>query len=256
MIYDSPLVSGRLLQRYKRFLADVRLDDGREVTAHCANTGSMLHCAEPGSRVWLRDSADPKRKLRYSWEWVEVAGRWRACINTARPNQLVQEALQQGMAGHGPLASLTLGYQLQREPKVEDGRLDFRLHSHAHQPDIWVEVKSVTLLNDLSAVQPGTGRFPDAVTARGLKHLQRLMAIVAGGERALLLFCVPHEGINRVQAAADIDPAYARALAQAAASGVEVLAFGVDFTHAGQQAGMTLSQPLPVEIEIIPEELL
>src|SRR5690606_38331577 len=97
---DLRLAAGQwaLLQRYKRFLADVRLDDGREVTAHCANTGSMRHCAEPGSRVWLRDSADPKRKLRYSWEWVEVAGRWRACINTARPNQLVQEALQQGLA--------------------------------------------------------------------------------------------------------------------------------------------------------------
>ena len=246
MIYDSPLVGGRLLQRYKRFLADVRLDDGREVTAHCANTGSMLHCAEPGSRVWLRDSADPQRKLRYSWEWVEVAGRWRACINTARPNQLVREALEQGLTGQGPLASLAQGYQLQREPKVDDGRLDFRLHSHSRQPDVWIEVKSVTLLNDLTASQPGLGRFPDAVTDRGLKHLQRLMTIAATGPRAVLLFCVPHEGINRVQAAADIDPAYALALHQSVVAGVEVLAFGVNFAHAEAQAGMALSASLPV----------
>lgn len=226
MKYDAPLVSGRLLKRYKRFLADIRLDDGREVTAHCPNTGSMKHCADADSRVWLWDSHNEQRKYRLTWEWVEVDGRFRACVNTARANALVAEAL-----AAGTITELAGDYQIRREPKVEDGRLDFLLTADG-QPDVYIEVKSVTLLSDR---EPGLGEFPDAVTERGLKHLQRLRALKEQGCRAVLLFCVPHEGIERVQAAAQIDPAYARALSEVAAAGVEVLAYRVRFSEWGMQ---------------------
>lgn len=233
MIYESSLVSGRLLRRYKRFLADIVLDDGREVTAHCPNTGSMKHCADPDSRVWLWDSNNPKRKYQLSWEWVEVDGRYRACVNTARANTLVAEALEAQripeLAGH---------YQVKREPKVADGRLDFLLEEDG-QARVYIEVKSVTLLSE---TESGSGRFPDAVTERGLKHLKRLQALKEQGFRAVLLFCVPHEGIERVQAAADIDPAYAQALDAVAAAGVEVLAYRVSF----REWEMTLERRIPV----------
>lgn len=234
MHYDAPLVSGRLLRRYKRFLADVRLQDGSEITVHCPNTGSMKHCADPDSRVWLWDSANPKRKYSFTWEWVEVDGRYRACVNTARANQLVAEALENGV-----ITELAGAYRLQREPKVADGRLDFLLQTKEEEADVYIEVKSVTLLNEGEA---GLGSFPDAVTERGLKHLRRLQALNEEGFRAVLLFCVPHEGIERVQAAADIDPAYAQALTEVAAAGVEVLAYRVRF----EQWGMQLSERIPV----------
>ena len=235
MKYDEALVSGRLLRRYKRFLADIRLDDGQEVTAHCPNTGSMKHCADADSRVWLWDSHNPKRKYQLSWEWVEVDGQFRACVNTARANQLVEEALKDGV-----ISELAGDYDIRREPKVADGRLDFLLSAQQKgDADIYVEVKSVTLLSEETA---GLGTFPDAVTERGLKHLRRLQALKEEGYRAVLLFCVPHEGIERVQAAADIDPKYAAALAEVASAGVEVLAYRVTFS----EWGMALTTPLPV----------
>ena len=237
MKYDEALVSGRLLRRYKRFLADIRLDDGQEVTAHCPNTGSMKHCADADSRVWLWDSHNPKRKYQLTWEWVEVDGQFRACVNTARANQLVEEALKDGV-----ISELAGDYDIRREPKVADGRLDFLLSAQQQgDADIYVEVKSVTLLSEETA---GLGTFPDAVTERGLKHLRRLQALKEEGYRAVLLFCVPHEGIERVQAAADIDPKYAAALAEVAAAGVEVLAYRVTFS----EWDMTLTTPLPVLI--------
>jgi sugar fermentation stimulation protein A len=239
MIYDAPLVSGRLLRRYKRFLADIVLDDGREVTAHCPNTGSMKHCADPDSRVWLWDSHNPKRKYQLTWEWVEVDGQYRACVNTARANALVAEALERG-----EIAELRDYAQIRREPKVEDGRLDFLL-TQDDGADAYVEVKSVTLLSNSEA---GLGQFPDAVTERGLKHLRRLQALKEQGHRAVLLFCVPHEGIERVQAAAAIDPAYARALDEVAAAGVEVLAYRVSFS----EWGMQLDQAIPVLLNTPP----
>ena len=237
MKYDEALVSGRLLRRYKRFLADIRLDDGQEVTAHCPNTGSMKHCADADSRVWLWDSHNPKRKYQLTWEWVEVDGQFRACVNTARANQLAEEALKDGV-----ISELAGDYDIRREPKVADGRLDFLLSAQQKgDADIYVEVKSVTLLSEETA---GLGTFPDAVTERGLKHLRRLQALKEEGYRAVLLFCVPHEGIERVQAAADIDPKYAAALAEVAAAGVEVLAYRVTFS----EWDMTLTTPLPVLI--------
>ncbi|MDF1762652.1 MAG: DNA/RNA nuclease SfsA [Oleibacter sp.] len=258
MKYELPLIEATLVRRYKRFLADVILADGSEITVHCPNTGSMKHCAEPGSRVWLSDSANPARKYRYSWEWVEVNGKYRACINTTRANQLVKEALEARQ-----IPTLDTWQTLQSEPKVDDGRLDFCLHGeclHGEQSvtdnesrRCWVEVKSVTLLglpeeDALETDQKDNksrsrmGYFPDAVTARGLKHLHRLLALHQSGERAVLLFCVPHEGIREVMAAATIDPKYAQALREVAEQGVEVMAFSVLFND----NEMRLSEPLPV----------
>lgn len=240
MNYDLPLIQGELIKRYKRFLADVRLDDGSEVTVHCPNTGSMKNCAEPGWPVWLSESQNPKRKYQYSWEWVAVQGQFKACINTARANQLVAEALDNNI-----IAELTGYHRIQSEPKVEDGRLDFLLHQDdSDTPDhkAYVEVKSVTLLGDASDDCSGMGSFPDAKTDRGLKHLKRLSALHQQGYRAVLLFCVSHEGIERVRPADEIDLKYGRALRDVVAQGVEVLAYRVNFG----ENGMAIQRRIPV----------
>ena len=235
MKYSSALIPGRLIKRYKRFLADIELDNGDVITAHCANTGAMTGCADPGCRVWLWDSANPKRKLRYSWEWTEVSGQYKACINTARANQLVAEMLQQ-LPNTGCLSDLLGGYtRVLREPRVEDGRLDFLLQGDA-VPDLYIEVKSLTLRReDLAA---GLGCFPDARTERGLKHLRRLQQLQQQGHRSLLLFCVALEGVTAVAAAADIDPEYAKALAEVINAGVEVIALPVRFDE--EQSSVSL----------------
>lgn len=239
MNYPAPLITARLIQRYKRFLADVRLEDGTEITVHCPNTGSMKACAEPGSRVWLSDSQaiNPtqasKRKYRFTWEWVEVQKKYKACINTQRPNQLIEEALQMGV-----LQELAEGRNIVREPKVEDGRLDFCLSND--RDSLWIEVKSVTLLEQ----ENGLGCFPDAVTSRGLKHLQRLQAIVASGDQAMLIFCVPHEGIAQVTSAEHIDPNYAEGLRQAVQQGVSVKAYSVQFCE--KSSHMRVIKEIPV----------
>lgn len=243
MIYPHPLITGRLIKRYKRFLADIELDSGEVITTHCPNTGSMKHCAAAGSRVWLLDAdllGKHQRKYRYSWEWVEVAGRFRACINTTRANTLVAEALRDKR-----IPELAGDYRIQAEPKVVDGRLDFLLQANDDQQDVYVEVKTVTLLDELTGAV-GAGSFPDAVTERGLKHLQRLSALRESGYRAVLLFCVAHEGIDSVSAAVKIDPNYAEMLKHVYAQGVEVLAYRVAFGE--QPEVMWLKEPLPVII--------
>lgn len=226
-------MQGKLLRRYKRFLADVRLDSGDEITVHCPNTGSMRHCADPGSRIWLSDSRNPARKYRYTWEWVEVQQRYRACINTQRANALLAEALQQRL-----ITPLQAYDQWQREPRVDDGRLDFLLTGEG-VPDCYVEVKNVTLLEGV-----GEGCFPDAVSDRGLKHLHRLAALRREGYRAVLFFCVAHEGIDWVRAAEEIDPVYAHALREVQQQGVEIYAYRVRF---GEQS-MTLADALTVVV--------
>ncbi|WP_020683584.1 DNA/RNA nuclease SfsA [Marinobacterium rhizophilum] len=213
----TDLIEGRLVRRYKRFLADVELPDGRCVTVHCPNTGSMRNCAEPGSRVWLTDSANPKRKYPLGWELVEVEGRHLASVNTGRANSLVREAIEQGQIE--PLA----GYRSIRQEVpygAERSRIDLLL-SEGVAADAWVEIKNVTLLES-----NGWGSFPDAVTLRGQKHLRELMLLAQQDVRAVLLFCVPHGGIERVRPADDIDPAYGRLLRQARDCGVELLAWG------------------------------
>lgn len=212
-----PLIQGRLIRRYKRFLADIVLPDGREMTVHCPNTGSMKHCADAGSRVWLRDVASPARKLRFRWELVEVDNRHLACINTGLANGLVREAVEAGrieaLSGYRDLHT-------ERPYGRERSRIDLLLQG-AGRPDCFIEVKNVTLLE-----AEGWGMFPDAVSERGRKHLRELIGVVQEGARGVLFFNVAHTGIRRVMPAWNIDPGYAKTLVEAVEAGVEVIAYG------------------------------
>jgi sugar fermentation stimulation protein A len=220
MQYPEKLRQGILIKRYKRFLADVELDDGSVVTAHCANTGAMTGCAEPGCQVWLSHSDNPKRKLAFSWELVlTTQGQWIG-INTHKANELVAESLADNR-----LKEL-LGYsQIQREVKFgqENSRVDFLLCDDK-RADCYLEVKSVTLLQD------GQGYFPDSVSVRGQKHLRELSQLAREGKRAVLLFCVQHSGIHSVKVAQHIDPLYALELGRAVDCGVEIFAYDVSMT--------------------------
>ncbi|MEZ6187974.1 MAG: DNA/RNA nuclease SfsA [Planctomycetota bacterium] len=207
-----PLIAGRLLRRYKRFLADVELEDGTQITAHTANPGAMTGLATPGSRVLLSHHPHGKRKLPYSWQIVYV-GRTPVGVNPALANPLVREALERGV-----IAELRGYPHLHAEVPVGDSRLDFEL-SAPGRPRCLVEVKSVTL-RDGSA-----GLFPDAPSERGRRHLHELATLVAAGERAALLFLVQRGDVRRVGPAREVDPAYGVALDEARAAGVEVLAY-------------------------------
>lgn len=214
------LIEGRLIKRYKRFLADVVLSDGREVTIHCPNTGSMKNCADPDSRVWVHDSGNPKRKYPLGWELVEVEGQYFACINTGRANKLIREGIEQGV-----IAQLQGYSDIRQEVKYgENSRIDLLLEDE-EKGRVWVEVKNVTLLES-----DNWGSFPDAVTKRGAKHLQELMSMVEQGDRAVMLFCVPHTGIQQVRPADQIDPEYGRLLREAIEAGVEVIAYAADIS--------------------------
>lgn len=209
-----PLIRGTLIRRYKRFLADVRLDDGSETTVHVANPGGMTGLAEPGMTVYLSDSRDPKRKLRHSWELVETAGGL-VGVNTARPNRLAEAAISAGA-----IPELRGYTNLRREVRYgQNSRVDLLL-SDQERPNCYVEIKNVHLRR-----APGLAEFPDAVTARGRKHLADLSAVVAAGHRAALLFVVQRGDCDRFDIAADIDPAYAAAMKSAIAKGVEVLCY-------------------------------
>lgn len=221
MRFEPPLEEGRLLRRYKRFLADIETAGGEQLTIHCPNTGSMLNCMGEGCRVWFSRSSDPRRKLPGTWELGETPQGRLACINTARANGLVEEALRAGVIGE--LAGFTT---LRREVPfgAENSRADFRLDYPAGPA--WVEVKSVTLGFPDTAV----AAFPDAVTARGAKHLRELASLARQGVRAVQLYCVNLSGIEAVRVAEEIDPAYAAGLREARAAGVEVLAYGAEIT--------------------------
>lgn len=226
------ITEGRLIKRYKRFLADIQLPDGQEITVHCPNTGSMKNCADPGSRVWIQDSGNDKRKYRFGWELVEVEGQFLACINTGRANKLIKEGIESGV-----ISQLQGYYSIRQEVKYgENSRIDLLLEDES-KGRAWVEIKNVTLLQ-----QKGQGCFPDAVTKRGAKHLQELMAMVEQGDRAVMLFCVPHTGIEQVSPADHIDPEYGRLLREAADVGVELLAYRADITP--QQ--VCISREVPV----------
>jgi len=232
MRFDPPLTEGRLLRRYKRFLADIELPGAGQVVAHCANTGSMLGCAEPGSRVWVSRSDDPRRKLGFSWQLVKTADGSMACINTALPNRLAGEWL-----ADDAIPELA-GYRTRRAEVrygQERSRIDWLLQDHVSgSPDVYVEVKNVTL------GEAGIGYFPDAVTERGRKHLRELMAMVDSGARAALLFCVNHTGIGEVRPADHIDPVYGELLREAGNQGVELLAVRSAISPGGIEFGQTL----------------
>lgn len=232
MRFQTPLVPAVLIRRYKRFLADCRLADGREITAHCANPGSMMGLADPGTRIWLEPNDDPKKKLKYGWRLVEHDGGHFTGVDTSVPNRALKDAL---IAGQVPGLAAPMV-----RPEVKYGahsRIDFLLTGDG--PDTYVEVKSVTLSR-----QPGLAEFPDSITARGLKHLQELSAMKAQGARAVMLYLVQRTDCARATIAADIDPAYAAGLAAAAAAGVEVMAFDCRISP----REITLGRALPFEL--------
>ncbi len=230
MLFARPLERGVLIRRYKRFLTDVRMDDGREITAHVANPGAMLGLNAPGLPVWLSRSDSPTRKLAHSWELVEVDGGL-VGVNTMHPNRLVAEAL-----ATGAIAELA-GYDRVR-PEVRYGaasRVDFVLESEG-RPPCFLEVKNVHLHRG-----GGLAEFPDCVAARSLRHLAELTREAEGGARAVMLFVVQRTDCLAFDTAHDLDPKYAAGLRDAAARGIEVLCYGCDI---GAES-IRLSRPMP-----------
>ena len=235
MEYASPLKRAELVRRYKRFLADVRLGDGTTATAHCPNPGSMMGLAEPGTDVWLSESDDPKRKLPLGLELVRANGVL-VGVHTGRGNAIVAEALSRRLVPE--LAAYT---EVRREAKMgASSRVDFLLQG-ACLPTCHLEVKSVTLRR--GGTDPGMAEFPDAVTARGAKHLGELARIAADGGRAAILYLVQRGDCDRFGLAGDIDPAYARAAAAARDAGVGVLCYACDVSP----AGIRLARALPAQ---------
>ncbi|TCS65087.1 DNA/RNA nuclease SfsA [Varunaivibrio sulfuroxidans] len=217
MKFDTPLLRGTLVKRYKRFMADIILEDGVEITAHCANSGSMLSLLETGAEVWVSPADNPKRKLRYTWELVRAQGVL-VGINTARPNAIVAEAVAAGR-----IDELAAYRGIRREVKYgKNSRIDLLLDG-AGLPDCYVEVKNVTLKR---APDPhGALEFPDAVTSRGAKHLAELSDMVRQGHRAVMLYLVQRDDGGHFSLATDIDPAYRQAFDFAKKSGVEALCY-------------------------------
>lgn len=218
MQFDTPLIPGTLIKRYKRFLADVRLEDGSIVTAHCPNSGSMKGYKNEGLRVWLEANDNPKRKLRYTWELVEDEHGDTIMVHAARANALTVEAIKNGTV------SELQGYDtLRSEVKygIQNSRIDLLLETGDEK--CYVEIKSVTLREE------DTVMFPDAVTTRGQKHLEELMAMKKEGHRTVLFFAVLREGGTHFEPAAHIDPTYASLLSDAVAAGVEVMIYRAVF---------------------------
>ncbi|MGJ8545935.1 MAG: DNA/RNA nuclease SfsA [Sulfitobacter sp.] len=231
MRFQTDLVPARLTRRYKRFLADCVLETcGTEVTAHCANPGSMMGLADPGMRIWLEPNDDPKKKLNYGWRLVDHENGHFTGVDTALPNRLIKAALEARS-----IPELRAYTHVKPEVKyAEKSRVDFLLRGE-NLPDAYVEVKSVTLCR-----QPGLAEFPDSTSARGARHLGDLAQMAQAGHRAVLLYLVQRTDCSEVACAADIDPAYAAAHALAAAAGVETLAIG---THISPEA-IEIARPL------------
>lgn len=233
MQFARPLLRGRLVRRYKRFFADVLLDDGRAVTAHCPNPGAMLGLVAPGLPVWVEPNDDPRRSLRFGWRLVELAAGGWVGIDASLPNRVVAEGLA---AGRAPALA---GYDDFR-PETRYGtasRVDF-LAVGPGLPPAYVEVKNVHFSRT-----PGLAEFPDCVTARGAKHLRELAAMVAEGARSVVLYLVQRTDCDRMRVAADLDPAYAAAVTAARAAGVEAVAHLADLSA----SGVSLGREIPVE---------
>ena len=230
MRFQTELVPARLIRRYKRFLADCRLQDGRDVVAHCANPGSMMGLAEPGQIIWLEPNDDPRKKLKFGWRLVDHENGHFTGVDTGIPNRMIRAALDARQ-----IAAFA-AYDTVR-PEVKYGyksRIDFLLQTDG-LPDVYVEVKSVTLSR-----QAGLAEFPDSVTARGAKHLDELARMVGDGHRAVMLYLVQRTDCSKLSLARDIDPAYAAAYEAARAKGVETLCFGTDITPHGIHLGALL----------------
>ena len=229
MEFTTPLIAARLIRRYKRFLADVRLPDGTEAVAHCPNPGSMMDMADEGIKIWLEPNDDPRKKLKYGWRLVEQDDGHFVGVDTGVPNRVVGPALlAHQIAGLPPYDAV------RAEVKYADkSRIDFLLSDAV---DTYVEVKSVTLSRTA-----GLAEFPDSVTARGAKHLEALTQMVAQGHRAVMFYMVQRTDCAALSLAADIDPAYAAAFARATKAGVQVLAYDCEI----DPKGVTLRRPMP-----------
>ena len=242
MLFPDPLQRATLIKRYKRFLADVTLDDdggddgtASVVTAHCPNPGSMMGLSAPGSEVWLSPARNPERKLRYTWELLRFDGRL-VGINTAHPNKLVEEAVAGGV-----IAELSGYDSVRREVRYgKNSRIDLLLEG-ADRPDCYVEVKNVHLKRD-PAGSAGAAEFPDSVTKRGAKHLVELSDMVAAGSRAVMVYVVQREDCDHFTLADDIDPTYAETFAMARTAGVEAICYTCKITL----DGIHIAAPLPI----------
>jgi sugar fermentation stimulation protein A len=233
--FPNPLVRGTLIRRYKRFLSDIELEGGEQVTAHVANPGSMIGLTEPGSEVWLSPNTNPKAKLAWRWELIRVGG-FLVGVNTAHPNRLVEEALKTDriaeLAGYG---------SCRREVRYgENSRIDLLLED-ASRPPCYVEIKNVNLKRGLPGRETAA-EFPDAVTKRGAKHLVELGDMAAAGSRAVMLYLVQRGDCDHFRLAEDIDPAYAAGLAEARKRGVETLCYACDV----RLDGIDVAGPLPL----------
>jgi sugar fermentation stimulation protein A len=230
MEFQEKLIHGTLIKRYKRFLADVMLDNRDEVTAHCTNSGSMKSCLENGAEVYLTPVTDPKRKTRFTWEMIKINGDW-VGINTGNPNKLAFEAIFKG-----EIPELKNYTTVRREVKFGDSRFDVFAENESEK--CFVEVKNVTLKEGKFAL------FPDAVTTRGQKHLKTLMEVKKQGLRAVMLYIVQRMDVEIFAPAVEIDPDYAKALKVAVLAGVEVIAMQAKVTP----EKIVLVKKLPVEI--------
>jgi len=232
MDFENTLIPGKILKRYKRFLADIELEDGEVIVAHTANTGSMKTCWEPGWPVLLSHHDNPKRKLKYSLELTHNGDTWIG-INTSLPNKVAAEGIQSGVVKE------LQGYEnLKPEAKVGKSRIDILLSNN--KDDLcYVEVKNVTLLGENRAAI-----FPDAVSTRGQKHLEELTSLVKEGIRSAMLFVVNREDVDTFSPADHIDPDYGRLLREAHNAGVEILAYQC---HVGP-TGIALKKKLPVKL--------
>lgn len=238
MKFKNKLTHGRLVKRYKRFLADVILDDGTLVTAHCTNSGSMLSCLEENAEVWLTPVDDPKRKTRFTWEMIRIGGDW-VGVNTSNPNKLAMEWVSEGV-----IPGLEGIVRLRCEVKWEDSRFDLYGELDTGQKGagsgggIFIEVKNVTLREGDRAL------FPDAVTERGRKHLNTLVRVKKSGLRAVMLYVVQRMDVRIFSPAREIDPAYGKALDAAVRQGVEVIVAQARVTP----FGIEYHRALPVEL--------
>ena len=237
MQFPTPLLRGTLIQRYKRFLADIRLDNGEAITATCPNTGSMMGLTTPGLPVWVSTSDSPTRKYKHTWEMLEVdlgKGPGLVGINTNHPNVLVSEAIM------GKRVAALKGYNsLRREVKYgTNSRIDILLES-PDKPPAYVEVKNVHMMREA-----GVAEFPDSVTARGLKHLLELSQMVREGHRAVMVFLIQRSDATRLTFARDIDPNYAAGLAEALEIGVEAIALKCTLTP----EGISVQKSVPIKV--------
>ena len=234
MQFSSPYIPATLLRRYKRFLADVELSHGEVVTVHTPNTGAMLGVASPGIRVWLRDTQSATRKYRYSWEISEPEAQVYVGVHTGLVNKLVLEAIH-----HGTITELQGYPNMEQEVAYgeEKSRIDLLLQQEQHR--CYVEIKNVTARDPQA-----NAIFPDAVSLRGQKHLRELMRVVEAGDRGGIFYCIQREDIDGFRPADEIDPDYGRLLRQAAAQGVEVLAYKATVSP----ERIVLTQAVPVQI--------